>query len=114
VAYRDVQIEGLDTEQVLIHQPIGLKVELEHPDLTADDLLVQAVLRRKSPYGQNADEFKTLSLKNKDKNGTGSSRWETEVVCSEAGPYELGLRVVPRGTETDSDAKLLHGLVKWL
>lgn len=114
VVFDDVQITGLDREKVLVDQPIDILVELNHPSLSTDDILVQAVLGRSTPEGKLTD-LKTYSLEPVLNDGMkDKSSWKIELNCSESGPYSLGVRVIPRKEHSDHELELFQNLVKWL
>lgn len=94
VTFRDVHIEGLDDERMLIGETMQVQVVLTHPELPAELLVVEAVLSRQHADGTPDDlSIEPLQM---EYGNHGESRWVGRITCRQPGHYSLGLRVVPR------------------
>lgn len=118
VAFADLHVEGLDGDTVPVNQPIQLQVELRHPQLRPEELIVQAVVARVPAEGR-VDELVAHDMAPIAIHSTGgadaASAWRVTINCEETGGHSLGVRVVPaRQLPGDDGIATFLPLVKWL
>ncbi len=115
ISFMDVQMEGLNRQNVYINQPIRVRIEVSHPNIRPEELTAQVVLARSAPEEAKLEDYQTYNMKAQSSSGERQvSVWETTVTCNESGPYAIGVRVMPSRYHEDHDLDALKNLVKWL
>ena len=114
ISFVDVQMNGLDQDKISVDQPIQIKIDLGHPGLLAEDLVVEVVLARTIPE-VGVQSLKTFQMKkNQSDDLTRTSTWQITVMPEASGSHALGIRVVPHQFFDDRDSEHFNNLVKWL
>jgi len=114
IAFIDIDVHGLDGEEIVLGQDCKMKVRLAHPNLRAQDILVQTVVSNESAAGASS-QFGAFSMKcvADDTDGR-ESTWETSLKFNQTGQLALGVRVVPRPCHENHAVDIRLDMVKWL
>ena len=117
LAFADLQVEGMDGEAVAVNQPIQLQVELRHPHLRPEDVIVQAVVARVpgEERVETLDAYDMTAVAVRAGAGpAAASTWRTSAVCDDTGTHSLGVRVIPARRLPGHEVETFLPLVKWL
>ncbi len=118
VTFADLHVEGLEGDTVPVDQAIQLQVELRHPCLRPEELIVQAIVARVPVNGRIDDlvaHDMTLLEIHKTDSADAASAWRATITCEETGAHSLGVRVIPaRVLPGDDGIATFLPLVKWL
>jgi hypothetical protein len=114
IAFVDIDVKGLDQDQVYLNQNLQLKVRLSHPKLRPQDLQVETVLNNEA-IGGDPSRFQSFAMKCiADEQDGRESLWEATLQFNQTGPQSLGVRVIPKPCHPAHKVDLSLDLVKWL
>ncbi|OFZ53753.1 MAG: hypothetical protein A2428_14695 [Bdellovibrionales bacterium RIFOXYC1_FULL_54_43] len=115
ISFVDIEVMGLETDEIYLGQPLKMKVRLAHPNLRPQDIQVETVLSTESQHPADLAKFQTYAMKCiADENDGRESAWEVSIQFGQTGPQSLGVRVVPRPCHDNHRVDLMLDMVKWL
>lgn len=111
IAFADIDVQGLDGNEVPLGSSLKMRVRMTHQHIQPQDLQVQAVVSLENNE-QTPQAFLMQCLTNDERRG--ESVWEGNVALGKAGPQLMGVRVTPRACHATHPMDLTLDLVKWL
>jgi phosphorylase/glycogen(starch) synthase len=112
LAFADVRIDGLQHEHVRAGKNIEIRIRLQHPGLTRDDLFVEAVVSGEEGTPPSFEKFPLRCIE-ENPNDSGSI-WEGKIPAGKPGRHSFGIRILPGNPGFDGYTDVATRLVKWL
>lgn len=114
IAFIDIDVKGLEQDQIFLTENLKLKVRLSHPNLRPQDIQVETILNNES-HGGDPSRFQSHPMKCvADENEGRESVWDAMIQFNQTGPQSLGVRVTPRPCHPQHRVDFMLDLVKWL
>jgi len=101
-------VSNLADEKLPLGEPLIVTVRVHHPDLSAEDLLVQVV----SGMSDGTNEIDAPSITSLEHTSDGV--WRGHFVPDQSGPHCYGIRVAPRHPERPDEINMALRLVTWV